>query len=251
MLSQLPHAVLVLFLFLLDFGLFLLPGFAVALSLFARRQMTALLTIVTVVASSASFGYVAFWAFFLSRTLGQCFCAAVYIIALLQIVRSLFRDRRVGTLLRLLRTPLLYTGLTGLLYTSLLFSFSDPVASREFLAGQRFFREARSGDNLIPLILADRIYGHRALRPFCCGDWLSSDRPPLQSGIFLLERPLRVLAGTGLHYQALSTGLQCLWVCGVWCLLVALGTEQPCIRLAIMFLSFSGFLFYKIGRAHV
>src|SRR3954468_5326578 len=153
-LLQVPHAVLVLFLFVLDLVLFLVPGFAVALFLFARRQMTPLLTVITVVAASASFGYVAFWAFFFSRLLGQCFCFALYIAAVAQIVRCCFGTGSVASVARQVRTPILYTAAAGLLYTCFFFSFSDPVSAREFLADQRFFKEVRPGDNLIPLIFA-------------------------------------------------------------------------------------------------
>lgn len=124
-------------------------------------------------------------------------------------------------------------------------SFHNPLTSGADYARHRFFDEIRPGDNLIPLIFADRIYAHDPVRPFCCGDWLSSDRPPLQSGIVLLERPIHLLGNKELDYELLSAGLQCLWVCGVWCLLTALRVSEKRILQTLVFLVFSGFLFYN------
>src|SRR6185437_11790146 len=105
--------------------------------------------------------------------------------------------------------------------------------------------DVRPGDNLIPFIFAERIYDRQPLKPFCCGDWLSSDRPPLQAGIFLLQRPLRFFGNTGLQYQLLGAALQCLWLCGAWAFLKSLGAPSHRITQALGFLIFSGFLFYN------
>src|SRR5436305_2399246 len=188
--QQLPHALLAFALFVVDFALFLLPGLAAATLLSRRRRFSPLLLVIFVVTVSATCGYAAFWAFFFSRTAGRFFCYSLYLASVLVLFRSRTTLRSVA---RLVRVPFLYSFLAGLLYTSLLFGFSDPVESRDLLAGQRFFHESRPGDNLIPLFLADRIYDRAPLRPFCCGGWLTSDRPPLQTGIFLLERPFRLV----------------------------------------------------------
>jgi hypothetical protein len=123
--------------------------------------------------------------------------------------------------------------------------FSDPFHSGTDLANVRFFDTVQPGDNLIPLFFADKIYGHRPVSPICCGDWLSSDRPPLQAGIFLLQRPLRVIGNLGLHYQVFGTAVQCLFICGVWVLLKAMGASERRIVQALGFLIFSGFMFYN------
>ncbi len=123
--------------------------------------------------------------------------------------------------------------------------FSNPFDSGADVANLRFFDSARPGDNLIPLFFAEKIYAHQPVSPICCGDWLSSDRPPLQAGIFLLQRPLRLLGSVGLQYQLVGTVLQCLWICGVWTLLRALEAPAQRIRQVLGFLIFSGFLFYN------
>lgn len=236
---------LALLLFIVYFGLFLLPGFALATLLPRNSRSSSTLPVIVAVASSAGFGLLAFWAFFWDKTFGRSFCFAVYIGSVLLLGDRARRGMSFVPLLRAVRSPFLFAAGTGLLYTTLLFLPSKSVASDPEFPASRFFAEGRPGDNLIPLFLADRFYDQRPIRPFCCGGWLSSDRPPLQSGVFLLERPLRALGGNWLHYQLLATALECLWVCGVWCLLRTLGTGEARTRQILAFLIVSGFFFYN------
>lgn len=76
-------------------------------------------------------------------------------------------------------------------------------------------------DNDIPRYFSDYFYlhGHHGTPP-PFGDWLSSDRPPLQIGYVLFERPF---GWNGLHYQVLGVVVQALWVLGMWALLCAAG----------------------------
>ncbi len=63
-------------------------------------------------------------------------------------------------------------------------------------------------DNWIPLVFAQML-GSGEIRQPMIGDWLSSDRPPLQTGLYLLFLPTRFTT-EGLFYQALATWAQCL-----------------------------------------
>lgn len=63
-------------------------------------------------------------------------------------------------------------------------------------------------DNWLPYILAAMVHEGRLDVPMF-GDWLSSDRPPLQSGLFLLFKSIQANAN-GLQYQATSTWAQTL-----------------------------------------
>lgn len=191
-------------------------------------------------------GYAAFWIYFVSKLAGQIFSYAVLIASLITIVAAYRGKRRLE-----LRSPgdfvvpLAYVYCLGVFYLSLLYLFVSPMQAGADVANVRFFPETRAGDNIIPFIFAERIYDRAPIRPFCCGDWLSSDRPPLQAGIFLTQRPLRVAGNTGLQYQVLGTMLQCLWVCGVWTFLRALGAGRRHILQTICLLAFSAFLFYN------
>jgi hypothetical protein len=60
-------------------------------------------------------------------------------------------------------------------------------------------------DNWIPKIFADQVWEGRIHIPML-GDWLSSDRPPLQTGMYLIFYPLA--PANGFLYQALGSILQ-------------------------------------------
>lgn len=227
------------------FVLFLLPGLAVAALVAERRErMPIYQLLILVIVSSSIVGYVAFWIYFANKTCGQVFSYSVTALAIFTVAYQLRRSQT-RILFRSIGTPILYVFTIGFCYLCLFFLFSNPFQTRVDLANFRFFRSERPGDNLIPLFFAEKIYDRQPLSPICCGDWLSSDRPPLQTGIFLFERPLRIFGSTGLHYQVVATGLQCLWVAGIWSFLYATRTRSRHITGALLFLSFSGFFFFN------
>ncbi len=231
-------------LFAFDFGLFLLPGLSAAAVLAARHKLCAVYAAILTVIVSAALGYAAFWIYFGSKLLGRIFSFGLLLIAALLLARSL-RNSQTRVLIRSIAAPFGYAFVAGLCYLCFFFLFSNPFTSRVDLANVRFFDGVRPGDDLIPYIFAERIYDQQPLKPFCCGGWLSSDRPPLQAGIFLLQRPIRFFGNTGLQYQLLGTALQCLWICGVWAFLKSIRAPDRRIRQVLGFLVFSGFLFYN------
>jgi hypothetical protein len=246
--AQLLSILLVVVDYLYDFGLFLLPGFALAAFAPVHKSLKgAAQSLIFIISAGATLGYISFWIFFANRPAGRIFTVIVYCLS----VSLLFAIWRTGSsslivaTVRNVRIPLTYATLAGCFYLCLFFLFTDPIYSGAQLAGQRFFHELRPGDNLIPQIFADKLLLAQPLKPFCCGDWLSSDRPPLQSGIFLLERPLHIVHNEALDYEILSVSLQSLWICAVGCLLSSLGTPALRIRQTWGFLIFSGFLFYN------
>ena len=73
-----------------------------------------------------------------------------------------------------------------------------------------------------PLYFADYFYAHGHSGP-AAGlrlDWLSSDRPPLQIGYVLSQRPFG-WDGADLHYEVMGVILQQLWILGIWAVLSA------------------------------
>ncbi len=243
--QQLPSAVLTVLLFLFDFALFLLPGFVLASVSASGKRLAALQIVVLIVAASATLGLFSFWAFFFSKLLGRIFSFSVYIASAGVLLSPLCRRTAIIAVAKSTAKPFLYAAVAGVCYLCFLFLFVDPVASGADYANQRFFDQIRPGDNIIPFFFAEKLYARQPLRPFCCGDWLSSDRPPLQTGIFLLQRTLRFVGTVRLHYELIAAALQCLWICGVWCLLTSFGTPAIRIRQALGLLIFSGFLFYN------
>ena len=72
-------------------------------------------------------------------------------------------------------------------------------------------------DSWIPKIFGDQIYRGELLRPMI-GDWLSSDRPPLQTGVYLIFNILR--NGDDVIYQTVTTMLQALVLIPIWLLIL-------------------------------
>ncbi len=72
-------------------------------------------------------------------------------------------------------------------------------------------------DSWIPKIFGDQIYRGELLRPMI-GDWLSSDRPPLQTGVYLIFNILR--NGDDVVYQTVATMLQALVLIPIWLLIL-------------------------------
>ena len=231
-------------LYVIQLALLLLPGLAVTATVADKQTLRPIYAVITALTVSASFGYAAFWIYLESKLVGRIFSFAVIAISAGALARAL-KNRQIRILMKNIAGPCGYALTVGVCYLCLFFLFSEPFSSRVDLANERFFKDVRPGDNLIPFIFAERIYDRQPLRPFCCGDWLSSDRPPLQVGIFLLQRPIRIFGNTGLQYQLLATALQCLWLCGVWTLLEALRAPPHRMRQVLGFLVFSGFLFYN------
>lgn len=231
-------------LFAFDFLLFVLPGLAATSIIAARHKLCIAYAVILTVVASCALGYAAFWIYFASKLLGRIFSFALVFVSALALARGL-KDGQIRTVLRSLAPSFVYVLGVGLCYLCFFFLFSNPLTARVDLPNMRFFEGVRPGDDLIPYIFAERIYDQQPLKPFCCGGWLSSDRPPLQAGIFLLQRPLRFFGNAGLQYQLLGTALQCLWLCGVWVFLQSINTPERRIKQVLGFLIFSGFLFYN------
>lgn len=234
-----------LLLLALNFTLFVLPGFAAALTVARRRNLRPVQALMLTILASTALGYAAFWAYFESRMLGRMLSYGVLAAALAAIWVELRRRSRLRALALTMLRPFGYVLGASICWACFLFLFSDPFTTGAELANTRFFSDVRPGDNQIPLIFAEKIYSRGPVAPFCCNDWRSSDRPPLQAGIFLLERPLKQFGNVRLNYELLGIGLQCLWICGVWSVLVALGATAERIDQVLGFLIFSGFLFYN------
>ncbi len=225
--------------------LFLLPGCAITAVIAARRQMRLVHALIFSISASATLGYVAFWFYLASKLAGEIFSYGVIFSSAGLLAVTLSRAPTLKSLAKHMAPPFIYVLVIGLFYSYLFFLFSNPLKAHVDLPNFRFFQEVRPGDNLIPLFFAEKIYDRQPVSPVCCGDWLSSDRPPLQAGIFLLQRPLRLFGNTGLQYQLLATALQCLWIPGVCVLLWALGASCRRTKQVLGFFVFSGFLFYN------
>jgi hypothetical protein len=97
-------------------------------------------------------------------------------------------------------------------------------------------------DGVLPMLFARQVQSStRPIPSYLIPGWQSSDRPPLQTGYFLLQQS--VLGSGHLDdYQILGTLLQATWVVGLWALLHAAGKPRRAVPLCLAAVLFSGFV---------
>ncbi len=195
---------------------------------------------VIALAGTALPGYFSFWVGFMSPKVGHYLAVLIIAAAVVGLVFCLKSLDRAGrAVLNSLLTPLLLTGAVTLLVLSTGFLYGgrrDPIT----LAAARFSHRLPN-DNMLPLLLADGIRTKHVAKPMS-GDWLSSDRPPLQAGIVLSQFPL-FRRPYEERYTAVSVLLQSLWIFGLWLLLTAFHLKSRLVMLVLATCLFSGFVF--------
>jgi hypothetical protein len=205
---------------------------ALAVFVAVRRGLrdVPLLLCVALAASGAS-AMLAFWAYWADPLVGQ---AAAFLLALgsVQGIVLCRPDRLDRELLRELAVPAALWALASVfvVYLGFLYGGTDQPLS---VATTRFSHPLPP-DNQIPAHFAEwyQEHGHSPVPP-PFGDWLSSDRPPLQVGYVLAQRPFG-WDDSGLHYEVLAAIVQQLWIVGMWALLVAARVGPLARGLAIL-----------------
>ena len=235
---QIP-SIIILPIYIIHFLLFIIPGLLLAVFLTNRHQISSSFIAILTVGISSLIGYITFWIYFVNHSIGL----VLSITLILASIVLIFVKRK--DLLKLLTVdeisfPLWLTILVGIFYLSILY-FVDLGVLPEVLAQIRLSHRLPP-DNIIPKLFAEKLYNGHDPRHLI-GDWLSSDRPPLQSGIILVQRPLMGLPGLpiGLHYQILSTIAQCSWIASIWALCRTVNLSGHRIALVLAFSIFSGF----------
>lgn len=217
-----------------------------------RQGSTALEAILLGALAPCALGYLAFAAYFTHPLLGR----AVSYLSLTAIFATLAHTYLVPLLRfspyspsRPLPPPALHTrllaltALAGLLYISALFIF--PGASFTDTARQRFYA-TMPGDNEIPRIFAERL--STGVSPKAIGgDWLSSDRPPLQTGLALVTLPAFRALDIGYDKACATAGVwfQLLWIPALWVFLRWLGLTERDAHAATAALVFTGWLLFN------
>jgi hypothetical protein len=167
-------------------------------------------------------GFAGFFGVYYGGRAGQAILLGV-VIALLA-VAGLRRRRIVGSVVADGSSrPLRVFFLLSLGFVLLLYSADDGLGT--WAATYRFDPAAWSSDNQIPQFVAEGlVHGRPARGMFGGSPWHVSDRPPLMTGAFLLQRPLweAVVAIGGnrrflyLFYQIAGIVLCAWWVVPVW-----------------------------------
>jgi hypothetical protein len=210
-----------------------LPGVAASLFLASRGERRIPILLAALLAVSGGVAMLGFWAYYESRAVGQTWTYLVLFGSLLATGGLLYRGGIDRTLLRRLATPLTLWALGSafLVFLGFLHGGTDQSIAT---SGTRFSGPLPS-DNYMPYFWANWFYAHahHGTPPEFTGNWLASDRPPLQMGYLLVQQPFHIFEGE-LNYQVLGVCLQQLWIVGLWALLLALPIGRVTRALAMV-----------------
>jgi hypothetical protein len=202
-----------------------LPGIATALYAIKRDIRNQPILLGLGLAGSGTAAMLGFWAFYAHSTVGRTFAFALPLASILVSVWALGRGARDKRLLRELSTPLLLwvLGSTFLVFLGFLYGGTD----RPIALGQTRFSHLLPADNDLPFFFSEWFFkhGYREVAPRYPGGWQSSDRPPLQIGYVLEQRPLN-WTDPALDYEIVGVLVQQLWIVALWALLVAAGVRR-------------------------
>jgi hypothetical protein len=223
--------------YLVAIALLLLPATACLLAgrRFGVKSPVLLLTCGFV--GSGLLGFAVFWIYLLGPTAGRvagigvnAACALV----LLDACRHGFARWRQLHFLAPVTALFATAGLFNLALGYLRGGLQADIAPNRYLAGL-------PGDNELPLLFAQQLQSRvRPLPHFLAWGFQSSDRPPLQTGYYLIEQSV-LGSGRFEDYQVFSTLLQGTWIFGLWALLYAARKPRWAVPLCLASALFSGF----------
>ena len=224
---------------MVHFALLALPAMA-ACALAAAKDIRNSVTLAGIaLIAVAAVGYLGFWIYLLSPDLGSNYGADLAIgAAILFLIQFRRLDPEGRKALRSLILPAALTGTAALLILSTGFLYEGVSSPLETPA--RRFSHLLPPDNQIPFLFAEHLREGHIPKPML-GDWLSSDRPPLQTGIVLSQYAF--MGRKALGYTVLSAILQSLWVLGAWSVLQSFRVDRRAAALALAVALFSGFVF--------
>jgi hypothetical protein len=167
-------------------------------------------------------GYLAFWSYFAHPLLGRTFSWFVTAVALIALAGAILRRQKSTTSFN--GRLLALTIAAGIFYLAALSIYRGPTFSAT--AQQRLLSNL-PGDNEIPRVFAERLYKGESLKNFY-GDWLSSDRPPLQTGMALLALPAAKMLHVDADTACATAGVwfQTLWIPALWWFVQWLGATS-------------------------
>jgi hypothetical protein len=224
---------------LLEGAIFLVPGIAVAWLIESLYRLDVVRFVSLVFIASATAGYVGFWAYLLGPTIGKTLCLCILMASLATVTYAALTRQIKRDILRGVIACATMMAAVTIFYSALGFTYkrSDDPGTQ----AQLRFVHPLPPDNILPYILAEDLYNSKPFRPFVFIDWKSSDRPPLQSAIVLLQRPLWRNAESELDYLVLAVFLQSMWIAAVWILLQRLSLDRRVAVSVYAFCVFSPF----------
>jgi hypothetical protein len=215
----------------------LLPGMACAVLAAMRGTKDPVDLTTLALLGDALFGYAAFWVYFVSHPAGIAYSYVTLLVSCAVIAIGLQRRKVKWPLLRQLFEPWGLVALASVFVLSLGLLHGGEERPLVLAAG-RFGPPTLAADNELPKVLADDVFRGHIPKPMI-GDWLSSDRPPLQAGFDLWK--YWMWGKYDYFYLIESTILQCLFFAGLWVYLMAANVGRPATALVLFVALFSGF----------
>jgi hypothetical protein len=215
------------------------PGVAVAL-LAMRRGVTRVPILVAIaLAGSGLVGLLGFWTTYAGTAVGETFAFFAFFGSLLLGGWSIWKaglDRRI---LGRLTEPLVLWVLGSAFIV--FFGFLHGGTGTPLGTAHTRFSHPLPTDAEIPQFFINwfAAHGHNGTPPVFPGEWLASDRPPLQIGYGLYQHPFHTDL-TGLDYEVMGVVLQQLWIVGLWALLDAAGLRRRTRGLTMIAVLVSG-----------
>jgi hypothetical protein len=211
-----------------------------AAMVFAARQgvRSVALQLAIGMAVSGVLALATFWAYYGSRTLGETLSYLVPLGSIALIGFSLWgwRPDRAEALTIFTPLALWLLGCGFIVFLGFLHGGAEsPIA----YSSTRFSGQLPS-DNDIPHFFTEWFFlnGHRGPPTVYPGGWSAADRPPLQVGYALAQRPW-FWKVNALDYQLIAVCLQQLWILGLWALLSAARVKRLTKALAMITIMFS------------
>ena len=209
------------------------PGFAL-LELVGEKVPASLSPGIVLIGSAAA-GWLLFWAWFAHPYIGMYSSLALSTTAML-----ILSSKPVFLSWKAISVPAVVSVIVCLGYVSVA-GDRGGLDYGNYLVGGRYWAVK---DNAIPQMFANCLINHKAgLKPFLLGDWHSSDRPPLQTGMVMVAYPFVNLAGSSLAYLLLSVAVNIFWIWGLWGFLRALSLSEGKILQVVILVALVGAVF--------
>jgi hypothetical protein len=210
-----------------------LPGVAAALFVASRGERRLPVLLAVLLAASGGAAMLGFWAYYQSHQLGQTWSFLLALGSVLAVGWLLYDGAVVRPVLRGLAIPLALWALGSAFLVFLGFLHGGAHAPMEVSSTR--FSGAMPSDNYMPYFWGEWFYahGHHGTPPEFTGNWLASDRPPLQMAYLETQLPFHFFMRE-LNYEVLGVCLQQLWIVSLWALLLALRVGRVTKALAMV-----------------
>lgn len=210
-----PQPLMFILLLVMTASIFLLSGLVFTVPLLLKNKIESKYFLVSSLLVSCTLGYLSFWLYMLNTFLGKLFTVFLYIaiVALIivlvdKLLKHTIPSKKIKTLKYFTLISLLVL-LTSGFYNAIMYSCT--TSGKLSKKVQYCSILDNTFDNTLPLSFTLSTY--RGVRKASVSDWTTTDRPPLQSGIALLQVPLTSRIGEVVNgYQILAVFLQCMWI---------------------------------------